>query len=324
MLRRRFVLATLSLALAGNALAGNALAQAYPSGPIKFIVPFAAGSATDNGARRIADALTKAWNQTIVVENKVGANGILAAEAVARSKPDGQTVFITSNSSVASNVALFKKLPYDPLKDLDPITSIGFSPTILLVHPSVQAKTTQELIALAKAQPGKVNFGSGSASTRMSGEMLKSKAGIDITHIPYKSTPLALNDLIGGHIQMMFADPVTSKPQIEAGKVRALGITTAARYKPLPDIPTLIEAGLPEFELEAWTAVFVPAGTPQPIKDKLYAATTAIINSPEFQATTAAQASEARTMTPENLRKLQVREIELYRTLMKVAGIEPE
>lgn len=319
MLRRTLIVATLALAASGAASA-----QTYPTGPIKFVVPFAAGSATDNGARRIADALTKAWNQSIVVENKVGANGILAAEAVARSKPDGYTVFITSNSAVGANVALFKKLPYDPLKDLDPITSIGFSPTILLVHPSVPAKTTQELIALAKAQPGKINFGSGSASTRMSGEMLKSKAGIDITHIPYKSTPLALNDLIGGHIQMMFADPVTSKPQIEAGKVRALGVSTNGRYKPLPDIPTLIEAGLPEFELEAWTAVFVPAGTPRPIKDKLYAATTAIITSPEFVATTAAQASEARTMTPENLRKLQVREIEIYRALMKGAGIEPE
>lgn len=319
MLRRTLIVATLSLAAAGVARA-----QDYPTGPIKFIVPFAAGSATDNGARRIADALTKVWGQSIVVENKVGANGILAAEAVARAKPDGHTVFITSNSAVGANVALFQKLPYDPLKDLDPITSIGFSPTILLVHPSVKANTTQELIALAKSQPGKINFGWGSASTRMSGEMLKAKAGIDITAIPYKSTPLALNDLLGGHIQMMFADPVTSKPQIDAGKVRALGVTTNGRYKPLPDIPTLIEVGLPDFELEAWTAVFVPAGTPQAVKDKLYAATTAIIMSPEFVATTASQASEARIMSPENLRKLQVREIEIYRSLMKGAGIEPE
>src|SRR4051812_4114087 len=218
MITRRFLMA------ATSALAAPCIARAdtFPNGPIRILVPFGPGSATDQSARAVGDGLNRLFGVPVVVENKPGANGAIAADLAAKSKPDGQTIFVCSNTAAASNVALMKSLPYDPLRDFDPVTIIGKAPVFLMVNPKVEAKTAAEFVALAKRMPGKINFGSGSSSTRISGELLKAKAGIDMVHVPYKSTPLALQDTMSGHVQMCFADPVTSLPQVKAGTVRCL------------------------------------------------------------------------------------------------------
>ncbi len=320
MFRRRHIL----LGAAAVAAAPAARAQSFPNGPFRIIVPFGAGSATDQSARNIAEGLNRTFGVPAVVENKPGANGAIAAEVAAKAKPDGQTIFVCSNTAAASNVALMKSLPYDPLKDFEPVTLIGRAPVFLIVNPEVEANTAQEFVALCKKQPGKINFGSGSASTRISGELLKAKAGIDMVHVPYKSTPAALQDTMAGHVQMCFADPVTSMPQVKAGTVRCLGVGNRGRYKLTPDIPTLIEQGIPDFELMTWTGVLMPAGIPPAIMAPLREAMIKAITDPVYVARQAEGGSEIAPCTPEEMRQLQINEIQLYRDMMKLAGIEPE
>jgi tripartite-type tricarboxylate transporter receptor subunit TctC len=305
-------------------LAPAARANSFPSGPFRIIVPFGAGSATDQGARNIAEGLNRTFGVPAVVENKPGANGAIAAEVAAKAKPDGQTIFVCSNTAAASNVAMMKSLPYDPVKDFEPVTLIGRAPVFLIVNPKVEAQTAQEFVALCKRQPGKINFGSGSASTRISGELLKAKAGIDMVHVPYKSTPAALQDTMAGHVQMCFADPVTSLPQVKAGTVRCLGVGSRGRYKLTPAIPTLIEQGIPDFELMTWTGVMLPTGVPEAAKTPLREAIIKIISEPAYVERQAQGGSEITPTTPEEMRRIQLAEIQLYRDMMKIAGIEPE
>jgi len=309
-----------------SALAAPRLARAnsFPNGPIRILVPFGAGSATDQSARAVADGLARHLGATVVVDNKPGANGAIAADLAAKSRPDGQTIFVCSNTAAASNVALMKSLSYDPLKDFDPVTLIGKAPVFLMVNPKLDVSTAAELVALAKRQPGKINFGSGSSSTRISGELLKAKAGIDLVHVPYKSTPLALQDTMSGHVQMCFTDPVTGLPQVKAGTVRCLGVGHRGRYKLTPDIPTLIEQGIPDFELMTWTGVLFPRGIPQPVFTTLRDAIVKTITEPVYVERQAAGGSEIDPCSPEEMRKIQLAEIELYRDMMKIAGIEPE
>lgn len=318
---RRSLLAAGAATLAAPALTR---ANSFPNGPIRILVPFGPGSATDQSARAVADGLNRRLGATVVVDNKPGANGAIAADVAAKSKPDGQTIFVCSNTAAASNVALMKSLPYDPLRDFDSVTIIGKAPVFLMVNPKIEANTAGELVALCKRQPGKINFGSGSSSTRISGELLKAKAGIDIEHVPYKSTPLALQDTISGHVQMCFTDPVTGLPQVKAGTVRCLGVGHRGRYKLTPDLPTLIEQGIPDFELMTWTGVLFPKGVPQPIFDTLRDAIVKTITEPAYVERQAAGGSEIMPTTPEEMHKIQVAEIELYREMMKIAGIEPE
>ena len=301
-----------------------ARADSFPAGPIRILVPFGPGSATDQAARNVADGLNRTFGVPVVVENKPGANGAIAADLAAKSKPDGQTFFVCSNTAAASNVALMKSLPYDPLTDFDPMTIIGRAPVFMIVNPKVEANTAQEFVALCKRQPGKINFGSGSSSTRISGELLKAKAGIDMVHVPYKSTPLALQDTMSGHVQMCFADPVTGLPQVKAGTVRCLGVGNRGRYKLTPDIPTLIEQGIPDFELMTWTGVLFPKGVPQPVFKTLRDAIVKTITEPTYVERQAVGGSEIAPTTPEEMRQIQIAEIQLYRDMMKVAGIEPE
>jgi tripartite-type tricarboxylate transporter receptor subunit TctC len=309
---------------AAIAAAPQARADTFPNGPFRIIVPFGAGSATDQAARNIADGLNRIFNVPAVVENKPGANGAIAAEVAAKSKPDGQTIFVCSNTAAASNVALMKSLPYDPLKDFDPVTLIGRAPVFMIVNPRIDATTAQAFVALCKRQPGKINFGSGSASTRISGELLKAKTQIDMVHVPYKSTPAALQDTMAGHVQMCFADPVTSMPQVKAGTVRCLGVGSRGRYKLVPDIPTLIEQGIPDFELMTWTGVMMPAGVPPAILKTLREAMLKTITEPGYVERQAQGGAEIAPCTPEEMRQIQISEIELYRSMMKIAGIEPE
>ena len=304
--------------------AGSARADSFPNGPFRIIVPFGAGSATDQAARNVAEGLNRIFGVPAVVENKPGANGAIAADVAAKARPDGQTIFVCSNTAAASNVAMMKALPYDPLKDFEPVTLIGRAPVFLIVNPKVAANTAQEFVALCKRQPGKINFGSGSASTRISGELLKAKAGIDMVHVPYKSTPAALQDTIAGHVQMCFADPVTSLPQVKAGTVRCLGVGNRGRYKLTPDIPTLIEQGIPDFELMTWTGVMLPAGVPPSVATPLREAIVKTITEPAYVARQAEGGSEITPCTAQEMRHVQIAEIELYREMMKIAGIEPE
>ena len=320
MITRRFLMAATST-LAAPRLAH---ADSFPNGSIRILVPFGPGSATDQAARNIADGLNRIFGVPVVVENKPGANGAIAADLAAKSKPDGQTIFVCSNTAAASNVALMKSLPYDPLRDFDSVTIIGKAPVFMMVNPKLEAGTAQEFVALAKRQPGTIIFGSGSSSTRIAGELLKAKAGIDMVHVPYKSTPLALQDTMSGHVQMCFADPVTGLPQVKAGTVRCLGVGNRGRYKLTPDIPTLIEQGIPDFELMTWTGVLFPKGVPQPVFKTLRDAIVKTITEPAYVERQAFGGSEITPTTPEEMRQIQIAEIQLYRDMMKIAGIEPE
>ncbi|MCA0247389.1 MAG: tripartite tricarboxylate transporter substrate binding protein [Proteobacteria bacterium] len=318
--RRRLLLAS----TAALSIGGAAKADSFPNGPFRIIVPFGPGSATDQSARNVAEGLNRAFGVAAVVENKPGANGAIAAEVAAKAKPDGQTIFVCSNTAAASNVAMMKSLSYDPLTDFDPVTIIGRAPVFMIVNAKVEAKSAPEFAALCKRQPGKINFGSGSASTRISGELFKAKAGVDMVHVPYKSTPAALQDLMAGHVQMCFADPVTSLPQVKAGTVRCLGVGSRGRYKLTPDIPTLIEQGIPDFELMTWTGILLPRGVPQPVQTKLREAMLKAITDPTYVERQAQGGSEIAPSSPEEMRRIMVAEIQLYRDMMKIAGIEPE
>jgi tripartite-type tricarboxylate transporter receptor subunit TctC len=313
------------LAIAAPALApAPAAAQTYPAKPIKFIVPFTAGSATDTLARVLGQKLTAANGWTVVVENMAGASGFIAAQNVVRAAPDGHTVFITSNTTHAANQNLFKKLPYDPIADFEPITRLGNIPLALAVHPSVPANNVRELIAYGKANPGKLTFGAGSTSARMAGEMLKAFAGFDMLHVPYRSNPLAVTDLLGGTISLVFADVSTTMPQIRAGKVKGLGVSSLQRSPLAPDLPTMVEEGIANYELIGWFAAFVPAKTPKPIVDTLNAALKRAVEDKAVEESLLKAGIEPLTSTPDELRAYVVSETKKWADIVKAAGIQAE
>jgi tripartite-type tricarboxylate transporter receptor subunit TctC len=320
----RYLVAAAGLAAAAVALANSAPAQTYPTRPIRLVVPFAAGSATDTLARVLGQKLAAAEGWNVVIENMAGASGMLAAQNVARAAPDGHTIFVTSNTTHAANQNLFKKLTYDPVGDFEPVGKLGTITLALAVHPSVPASNTKELVAYGKANPGKLSFGSGSSSSRIAGEMLKTLAGFDMLHVPYKSNPMAVTDLLGGQISLVFADISTTLPQIRAGKVKGFGVSSAQRSPLAPDLPTMVEEGVPGYELTAWFAAFVPAKTPKPIVDKLNAAINAAVADKTVQDALLAAGIEPSTGTPDELRAFVVSETEKWADIVKAARIEPE
>ena len=228
--------------------AGAAHAQAFPAKPVRFIVPFAAGSATDSVARLVGAFVTESTGQSVLVENRAGASGMIGAEAAARAPADGYTLLIGTNTTNAANASLFKVLPYNQQKDFAPVSLIGTAGLIAAVHPSLPVKSIAELTALAKRNPGKLNFGEGSASSRASVEMYKEMAGIDFLRVPYKSNPQAVTDLVSGQVVLMIADMVTLLPQVKAGKLRPLAVSTSRRLAILPDLPTMSEAGVKGYD----------------------------------------------------------------------------
>ena len=318
--RRHFIAAMLAAAVAPTALAQ----ATYPTKPITFVVPFAAGSATDQLARALGQEVSKDAKQPVVVDNKPGAQGFIAAQAVAKAAPDGYTVFITTNTTQAANEHLFKKLPYDPVKDFAPVTALGRGGNILVVHPSLPAQNVGELIKLAKSQPGKLSFGSGSSASRVSGELFQQMAGVQLLHVPYKSNPLALTDLLGGQINLMFTDTATGLPQVKSGKVRALGVTSPKRSPLAPEVPTIDEAGVKGYELTYWFGAYVPAGTPQPVIDRLHALLTAAAKAPATQTFYSTTGTDLFLSTPAELAKFQAAESQRWGKVVKAAGIEPE
>ena len=322
--RRTALAATFAAGLALAFGAAPAFADTYPSRPIKFVVPFSAGSATDTLARVLAQNVSATLGGSVVVENVPGANGQIAASQVARAAPDGYTILITSNSTHASNQALYKKLSYDHVKDFEPISKLGSITLALVVNPSVPVTTAQEFIAYAKANPGKLSFGAGSASSRLAVEMLKSQAGVDILYVPYKSNPQAVTDLLGGQVQVMFADISTTMPSARAGKLKALAVSSAERSALAPDLPTMREAGLKEYELTAWFAAFAPAKTPKDIIDTLDKAFIKAMSEKSVQDTLVGAGIEPSSSTPAELAAFVASETKKWAEITKAAGIEPE
>jgi tripartite-type tricarboxylate transporter receptor subunit TctC len=321
MLRRLMCVGILAAVCSG---AMPAAAQTYPARPIKFVVPFAAGSATDTLARVLAQNISAAKGWTILVENLPGASGMLAAQNVARAAPDGHTVLIATNTTHAANVSLFRKLPYDPVADFAPIGRLGDITLALALHPSVPADDVRGLIAYAKAHPNKLSFGSGSSSSRIAGEMLKTLAGFEMLHVPYKSNPMAITDLLGGQISMVFADLSTTLPQIRAGKVKGLGVSSLRRSPLAPDLPTMVEAGVPGYELTAWFAAFAPANTPEPLVSTLNAAFKAALADDAANTSLLKAGIEPVTSTPMELAAFVTSEMRKWADIVRAAGIQPE
>ncbi|MES2508982.1 MAG: tripartite tricarboxylate transporter substrate binding protein [Pseudomonadota bacterium] len=281
----------LSLKVTGTALAlavltafaPAAIAQAYPAKPVRIVVPTGAGGPADIMARVLAERLTKSWGQAVIVENKPGASQMLGADLVAKAAPDGYTFMLGNDGAIAINQSLFAKMPYDPLKDLVPVAKLVTLPLVLVVHPSVQAKSTQEVVALAKSQPGKLNFGSGGSTTRMAGELFKGMTGTDIVHVPYKGSGPMVIGLLGNEVQVAFDGITTSLPQIKGGKLRAIAVTSLTRVPTLPDLPTVAESGVPGFEAGTWLAMFAPAGVPKEIQARVYSELSQIMAQPELR-----------------------------------------
>lgn len=310
--------------VAGLTLALPAAAQDFPSRSIKFVVPFAAGSATDAVARILGDHVSKTLGKPVVVENLAGASGVIAAQNVARAEPDGHTVLITTNTTHGANQSLLKSVPYDAVGSFEAIGKIGTITLALTTHPSVPAKTVAELVAYAKANPGKLTFGAGSSSSRIAGEMLKSLAGIDLTYVPYRSNPQAITDLLGGQINIVFADISTTMPQVRAGKVNGLAVSTANRSALAPDLPTMVEAGVAGYDLAAWFAAFAPAKTPRPIVEALHNAIAAALADKPTQERLLAAGIEPEGSSPDALKAFVVAEIAKWADIVKKAGIQPE
>ena len=309
----------------GLALAASTVnAQPYPSKPITIVVPFAPGSGTNSITRIIAQYLQNALGQSVIVENKVGASGVLAATYVARAAPDGYTLLMATNSTHSANPYLFKKLDYDPVKDFAPVARLGSYVFMLVVNKDVPAKTLQELVAHAKANPGKLSYASGNTTGIVAGETFKTKAGVDILHVPYKSTPPAINDVLGGRVSMIVIDMAPGLEHVRAGNFRALAVTTKERSKLLPDLPSLAEAGIPGYDVTSYAALFAPAGTPKEIVDKLNAEVRKIIDNPEAKARIAVTGFDAFSGPPESLAEFIKSELVNWGKLIKDAGIEPQ
>ena len=319
----RAVLAVGAVLFAAEA-AAQATVAGYPSRPITIIVPFGPGSATDTITRIIAQHLGSAFNQTIVVENRAGANGAIAAAYVARSAPDGYTLLMSTNSPHSAAPSLVKNIAYDPIKDFVPISRVGSYTLMLVLHPDVPANAISELIALAKANPGKLSFASGNTSGVVAGETLKAWAGINIVHVPYRSVPPALNDLLGGRVSMMFADLTTGLPHVKANKLRALAVTRIQRSKLIPELPTLHEAGVANFDMDSWAGMFAPANTPGEIITRLNTELRKIIDSPDTKSRMAALGFEAFSSTPQELDEFVKLQLVKWTKMIKDAGIEPE
>jgi len=313
-----------SLIVAALAVASPALAQNYPTKPIKFIVPFAAGSATDTVARIVGDYVSKDLKQPVVVENAAGGSGVIAAQKVAQAEPDGYTLLISTNTTHAANQSMLKKLPYDAVKDFETVTLLGTIPMALVINPSVPAKNVKELIAYAKANPGKLSFGAGSSSSRIGVEMFKVMTGTDIVHVPYKSNPQAVTDLLGGQVQLMIADVSTTLPQAAAGKVKALGVSTKGPSPVAPGLPTIASEGVPGYEITAWFAAWLPAKTPAPIADKLQKSMAAAVADKEIVAKLMAAGIEPKSSSRKELADFVGSETEKWAKVVKAAGIEPE
>src|SRR5688572_15267374 len=314
------------------AFAGTAFAQpagkpggVYPSRPVRLIVPFAPGGSNDIMARLVAQKFSEALGQQVVVDNRAGGSGIIGTDLAAKAQPDGYTLLMMS-LTFAVNPSLFRKLPYDTEKDLTPLTLVAQAPLMLVVHPSIPAKSAQDLIAYAKANPGKLNFGSGGPGTtpHLAGEMIKTMAGVQMTHVPYKGGGPALGDLMGGQIQLMLENIPSTLPLAKSGKLRALAVTALKRSALVPDLPTLDEAGLKGYEIVGWNGLFVPARTPANIVTHLHGHTVHALKQPDVKDRLATLGAEGVGSSPDEFRAFVKAEIVKWAKVVKAAGLKVE
>jgi tripartite-type tricarboxylate transporter receptor subunit TctC len=313
-------------ALAALAATTSALAQSYPSKPLRILIAQAPGSATDVISRVVANRLSQALGQPIVIEAKPGAGGALGTEAAARSAPDGYTLFMGNNSTHGSNPALYAKLPYDAVNDFAPISMVASVPYVLVVNPTMPVNTLEQLIAMAKSQPGTINYASaGNGSTHhFCGELLKSMAGIDLVHVPYKGSPPGVAAVVAGEVGLMFANLTDIGGQLKAGKLKPLAVTSTTRASQLAETPTLSEAGLPGFEILSWFALLAPAGTPVPIISRLNAETLKVLARDDIKSTLGAQGLTVASSTPQQLAAHIKSEIAKFTRIATAAGLKAE
>lgn len=302
----------------GGLTVAHAQASAYPSKPIRLVVPFTPGGSTDILARAIGQELTKAWGQSVIVENVPGAGGAIGADKVAKAPADGYTLLMGHIGTLAVNPNLYPKLPYDPVKDFAPVAWVARVPNVLVVHPSVQAKNVKELVALAKSKPGQLNYGSGGngSAANLASEYFKLETGTSILHIPYKGTAPAVTDLMGGQIQMLFTGAPAVISQIKNGQLRALAVSSPQRLDALPDLPTVAESGYKGFEADQWYGVVAPTGTPQDIIMKLNSQINKSLSSPELSKRLTAEGAVAMPSTPEVYGKLIASEIARWKPVI--------
>jgi tripartite-type tricarboxylate transporter receptor subunit TctC len=301
-----------------------AQAQDYPTRPVTFVVPYAAGGGIDLLARLLGQKLEKRFGKPFVIENKSGSATVIAAHAVARAAPDGHTILLATSTTMAINASVYRHLPYDPIKDLTPVALVSNSPFVLVVNPALPVHSVADLIKLAKERPGSLNYGSSGVGSfhHLNGELLQGLTGIAMTHIPYRATPPALNDVVAGHVQLMFGDVTSTLPLIREGKVRALGVSTAQRVGSAPDIPPLAEAGLPGFDGASWQMVVAPAGTPKAIVARLNAELRALMSEGDVQQELARRGLiSVATPPPDELQQFVKSEILRWGRIAQAAGI---
>jgi tripartite-type tricarboxylate transporter receptor subunit TctC len=313
----------LGLIFLALAFASNAIAQSYPSKPVKLVVPFPAGSATDLVARLAGQQLQEALKQPFVVENKPGAQGAIAAEFVAKSAPDGYTLMVTTNTPQAANVSLFKKLPYDPVKDFEPIARLSTTSFMLMAKPDFPAKTLKELLVYVRSQPGKFSAGYGSAGSQVSIAMMKSMGKLDVVEVPYKGIPQTVTDVLGGTLSFTFVDLSNALPQMKSGKLRGYAVTSEKRTPLAPEVPAMAEE-LKGYDLIAWFAIVAPAGTPKEIVNLLSETTLKAVMKKEIVDKFAAIGTDVAPMNPAQLGVFIKSEIAKWALLVKQAGIQPE
>jgi len=304
----------------------SAFGQDFPSKPVRFVVGFTPGGPSDILARALGQKLAERWSQQVVVDNRPGAGGNLAAEAVAKSSPDGYTWLLGNNSILATNQSLYRSLPYDPVRDFAPVALVAIQPNILVVHPSLRVSSVEELIRFAKANPGKLNYassGSGAAA-HLAGELFKAMTGVELVHVPYKGAQPALTDVIAGQVQMMFATSASVIPYIKAGRLRALAVTTAQRSASVPELPTVAEAGVPGFEATTWHGVVVPAATPAAIVARLNEEINSALGEKDLKDRLTSLGAEISTGTPKQFTDYIAREIPKWAKVVKDSGAKPE
>ena len=304
-------------------ISANAAEAKYPTRPVRVVVPFAPGGPSDILGRLMSQKLGEAMGQPYVVDNRGSAGGVVGFEIAAKAAPDGYTILMGGGSALTQNPSLYTKLPYS-VNDFQPVTQITAGPNLLCVHPSVPAKSVQELIALAKAKPGTINFASAGTGNRLSSELFKSAAGIDIVNISYKGTGQAITDLVGGQVQMMMINMIAASPQVKSGKLRGLAVTTLKRNPAMPNMPTVAESGLPGFEVTSWHGVFVPAKTSKAIVTRLNSELVKIVHLPDVKEKLEPQGLEPVGSTPEQLSAYIREETAKYAKLIKQIGLKPE
>jgi tripartite-type tricarboxylate transporter receptor subunit TctC len=306
------------------ALTTPAAAQTYPTRPVTIITPFAAGSVTDATARAIAAHLQETLGQTFIVENRAGAGGMPAASAVAKAAPDGHTLFITTNTTHSAAPGLFKHVPYDPIKDFTPVARIGSFPSLVAANPNAPFKSMQELVAFAKANPGKLSIAHGNSTGHITIEAFKQRTKTDIARVPYRSNPTAITDLVAGHIPLMVPDFGTALPQLKAQKIRPLAVLTKERSATLPDVPTLHETVMPDFDLLAWAGMFAPAGLPAAIAERISGELQKMLSKPEVKDRLLNSGVEVFYTGPKPFDAYVRSELTKWTGLIKEAGIQPE